>query len=164
MKNKYTWLILGFVIGIVVSIAVCWFYCCDDFCNGCCKMAGKEKCQTVQVIDQPDFAPITISVDTAAAYFHCYMENPDTIGVFVAYNINLSQLNAMNLLRNSDSTLTGFRIYPGVFGDPTNVTIVVGVDGAGDDNTSTIYTTGAAGTGPCPTVCDAESPITNPGG
>jgi hypothetical protein len=156
MKNKYTWLILGFVIGIIVCVAVCWFYCCNDSCKTACK----EKCAHSCKMDSCGVK--TISVDTAAAYFQCYMKDPDTVGVFKAYNINLEQLRAMNMIAMNDSTVAGFRIYPGVFGDPTDVTVVVGVTGSGTDNTTTIYTTSATGTGPCPTVCDGTSPITNP--
>ena len=156
MKNKYVLLILGFILGVIITAAVCWFWCC----GGCCqKSCCVKECTTVQVIDVPDFAPITISLDTAQAYFQCYLKNPDTVGIFLAYTVNLPMLDAMNMLRNSDSTLAGFRIYPGVFGDPTDVTVILGVDETASDDTTTIYPTGAPGSGPGPTICDSDSPI-----
>jgi hypothetical protein len=158
MKNKFAWLVLGIVIGILVSIAACWFWCC---CDKSCERSCREKC-TVICLKQMDAVKM-IPADTARAYFNCYMQHPDTVGVFKGFNLNLEVLNAMNLIAAADTNIKGFRIYMGVFGDPTDVGIVVGVNGSGDDNTSTIYTTPGTGVGPCPDVCDDESPVIKPG-
>jgi hypothetical protein len=158
MKNKFAWLILGIVIGILVSIAACWFWCCGTYCGKSCNV----KCQKVCMTPMDGVKQITI--DTASAYFNCYMKDPDTVGVFKGFTLNLEMLNAMNLIAAADTNVKGFRIYMGVFGDPTDVGIVVGTDDAGNDNSSNIYTTPGTGVGPCPDVCDDESPITKPKG
>ena len=99
-----------------------------------------------------------ISTDSANKCFKCYMNSPfhDTL---VAYKINMLQFHAMLELAASDTTISGFRIYPGIHGDPDPITSVVSTDGSDKDNTTDVYSTSAAGSGPCPTSCDSGSPI-----
>jgi len=78
--------------------------------------------------------------------------------------LDLAELAAMNQLINEDATLKGFRVYFGkalpdrsspVFG------IVVGVNDKDQDlYLKTIYRTDSPKTGPCPPICDVNSPIT----
>jgi hypothetical protein len=77
----------------------------------------------------------------------------------IAYKINMLQFHAMQLLAATDTTVSGFRIYPGIHGDPENITSVVSTDPSGKDKLSDIYSTSAINSGPCPTSCDATSPI-----
>ena len=153
MKKNILWLIIGLVIGILATVAVEWFWCCKSGC----KPASENMTEMAMM-----GSPTTISVDTAAAWFRRYMSHPDTVGVLIGYTLSLEQLSVINMLVKQDSSIGGFRIYPGVMEGPMAMTMVLGVSTTGSDVTSYIYATGASGVGPCPTVCDQDSPIVNP--
>jgi hypothetical protein len=83
-----------------------------------------------------------------------------------AWTISREQYDAMILINNNASPISmpsnGFRIYPGVDVSLGQIGIVVGVDVSGKDAVSgTIVSTAWANSGPCPTQCDATSPIMN---
>ena len=78
-------------------------------------------------------------------------------GVF----LDRKELEALNQLAGENPGLAGFRIYFGKEKTGLLVGIVVGVDANyADVAGSNIYKTDSPKTGPCPTVCDKSSPIT----
>ena len=155
MKKSVIWLICGIVIGILVSVAASWIWCCGKQCG-----PNMERVQ-VNVLDSSSMASVSkISVDTANAYFNCYMKTFRTVDTLKGFNLNRDVLRALNLIA-ANPDIKSFRVYMGIFGDPVDVGIVVGVNSAGGDDTTNIYTTQGA-VGPCPDVCDDESPITKP--
>jgi hypothetical protein len=76
------------------------------------------------------------------------------------FAVNKDQLSAMNSISSQNSSLVGFRIYLAK-SSTVYKSIIVGILSNGRDSTSnTIYETELTSSGPCPDVCDAESPIT----
>ena len=148
-----------FLIGVIVGGLI--IYLAYFMCNKSCKQESnpvtgteKPKVPLGQGFEQ-------ISLDTARAYYKCYMKSSLKIKAdpIVAFSVNRGQLNAMNYMLENDSTITRFRIYMGVYGDPELVSMVVSVDEEGD-NTENIYKTAPGG--PCPDQCDLESDIVTP--
>jgi hypothetical protein len=105
--------------------------------------------------------PDSISATDANVLLKRYLVTATTSPTPIkAFYIDLKQLDAMKLLLNKNSTLAGFRVYLGKTPGNNQVGIVVGVDNRGlDVATKTIYRTDSPQSGPCPTVCDASSPI-----
>lgn len=82
--------------------------------------------------------------------------------ILKGFAVTKDQLSAMNAISLQRSSLIGFRVYMAQSSTGFKK-IVVGIlpDGA-DSLTTTIYETESVeiSSGPCPDVCDAESPIT----
>ncbi len=156
MKNKILWLILGIVIGIIITVLVCWLFFCG---KSSCTWTSTEKVVKTTMVSPTDIS--TINTDTANIWFNRYMKNPYS-GILKGFKINVVQLQIMNDLLDADSTIVGFRIYTGVKADKSKVGMVVGVDEAERDIVSTIYSSDIDRYGPCPPVCDVQSPITQP--
>ena len=92
-----------------------------------------------------------ISVQTAHNNLANYLNNnPGSIN---AFTINLQQLQAIKLLFQANPSATGFRVY---LGDRMSV---VAIDNRGQDITTLIYGTSSINSGPCPLICDVDSPI-----
>lgn len=165
-KKNLFWIIGMFLTGAIIGVVITCLICCN--CNnGCiksCKDSCKYSCKEIEVEKQsasvmlPVSGPLLISVDSANAYFKCYMKTPLSVNNLQAFSVNLQQLQAMQTLLAHDSTAKGFRIYLGIVGDPTDVNMVVATDTEGNDKASEIYLTARAG--PCPDLCDVDSPIT----
>jgi hypothetical protein len=161
-KKKIYWMIGMFLVGAVIGCVITALVCCN--CNTCCKKSCKMSSNdsTVAMVNKgpnlPDTAMTALPLDSAKAYFKCYMKSPRTIKNLVAFYVNADQLHAMNVLTTHQSSAKGFRIYMGVMGDPVPVNMVVATDVAGKDICSEIYLTKVAE--PCPTLCDDQSPIT----
>lgn len=156
MKNKILWLILGIVIGIIITVLVCWLLCCGK--SGC-TWTSKEKAAKTAMVSPTDITSIT--TDTANVWFNRYMRNPDSV-ILKGFKINVVQLRIMNDLLDADRTIVGFRIYSGIKADNSKVGMVVGVNEAEQDIVTTIYSSDIDRYGPCPPVCDVQSPITKP--
>jgi hypothetical protein len=105
-----------------------------------------------------------ITATNANTLLKAYLTTADTPatpvkGVFV----DRRALDAMNQLAAENSGLAGFRIYFGKQATGLQVGIVVGVDANyADVVTGHIYQTDSPKAGPCPTICDKTSPITQP--
>ena len=154
MKSNYGWLGLGIIIGAVVVAIVFWLWPCNQM-----KTKGGTGYVPQSVCSDTLPGVRMISVDTANKYFRCYWLTPILLDTFKGFRVSVKQLNAMNLLYNSDTSLVGFRIYMGIYGDPEDVSEIVGVASDGSDDTTTIYTAPKDNSGPCPPVCDESSPI-----
>lgn len=153
MKNKFTWIVLTFLIGFLIGGCIVWLCI-----GGCCK----KKCdQTGEAIQLRSLQRDSKLIDTIAAnnYFHTYLLAPLSVDTLKAFAINLEQFYTMGLILNSDSSVHGFRIYMGADSIPSNpVMMVVGT--GSPDKIGTIYLTTSIGSGPCPYFCDKSSPIT----
>jgi hypothetical protein len=156
-KNKVIWMIGMFLAGVIIGGAiVCMAYCkCGDRCKPTCNDTTQAT-QVVPGIHRP--VPPLIPLDSAKAYFKCYMKSPKKIDKLVAINVSLDQFVAMQTLLANDSTTAGFRIYMGVVGDPTPIAMVLATETDGSDNESVIYQTSQSD--PCPFACDDKSLIT----
>jgi hypothetical protein len=153
MKNKFTWMVLTFLIGALIGGALVWFCYC-----GCCQKKCDHMCQYATTQTSKD-APKLIDVKVANKYFRTYMLKPVSVDTLKAFTINLEQFQAMGRILSEDASVHGFRIYMGADSIPSNqVMMVVGT--GSPDKTSSIYKTSSADSGPCPFICDVNSPIT----
>jgi hypothetical protein len=156
MKNKFTWIIVAFIVGVLIGCAIIWMCCC-----GCCKTSCKAEHCKVCELDSLSAKSTLIDTIAANTYYHTYHSNPDIIDTLKGFTINLEQFHAMCMILNADTTgsVHGFRIYMGADSIPANkVMMVVGT--GSPDKTAQIYLTSAAASGPCPFICDTQSPIT----
>ena len=155
MKNKFTWIIVAFIGGVLIGCAIIWICCC-----GCCKKScEKGHCKVCQ-LDSLTTKLTRIDTITANTYYRIYHSNPDIIDTLKGFSINLEQFHAMCLILKADTSgsVHGFRIYMGADSIISNrVMMVVGI--GTPDHTGTIYSTPATGSGPCPYLCDTGSPI-----
>ena len=103
-----------------------------------------------------------ITVDSATHMTANYHNSAEVItGKPEAVVVDTTQVRVMYNIMVRDHSLAGFRIYLG-YPAPLSkekIGIIVGMDNREHDVTSTIYQTAGAHVGPCPTVCDATSPI-----
>jgi hypothetical protein len=152
MKNKFTWMGLTFLIGLIIGAVIVWLCYC-----GC----GKRQCDhQCKVVETDSLQSGMNKIDTTAAnnYFKTYLLSPMSVDTLKAFTVTLEQYNAMTLILNNHSTAQGFRIYMGADSIPSNrVMMVVGF--GSPEYSGDIYSTSAAGSGPCPIVCDQSSPI-----
>jgi hypothetical protein len=149
MKNKlFATVSITFIIGALSGIALVTLL----------SFSGSKPVST------PGPAAETITATEAHSYLVNYLASTDAPASRAkGFYLDLNQLAAMNLLAKNDSGVKGFRVYFGkatkeksapVFG------IIVGVNDNGQDlYLKSIYRTDSPKTGPCPPVCDIDSPI-----
>lgn len=102
-----------------------------------------------------------ISVQEANVLFKNYFSSASpSNSVFKGFAINRDELAAMNNLVNENAGLAGIRVYMGNDNTLGKVGILVGISNTGADVPTSIYRSPAVASGPCPTICDAASPIT----
>lgn len=104
-----------------------------------------------------------VTTDVANAYFKKYYDNtPAMDETLKGFRIENEQFDVMLTLSANDlhHQIVGYRFYPGVDTVGAPVGLIVGVDAAGKDITSSIYCTQRGRMGPCPDVCDNTSAIT----
>lgn len=110
-------------------------------------------------VQQSQVQPITLQDAVQLTKSYTSVAKPLN-SVFRAYAINKDQLSAMNQIYDANPNFSGFRIYEGLDNNSNKVEIVVGITSGGDDATGkTMYLTPGSDTGPCPNVCDMESPL-----
>ncbi len=104
---------------------------------------------------------ISITATQANNYCKNYMSKSEPLNQVVkGFTVDKAQLSAMNTIAAENSSLTGFRIYMGKDNNNAKIGIVVGTDGNGRDAVSnSIFNTDSPSSGPCPTICDNNSPI-----
>lgn len=156
MKSKIIWMALIFIAGILGGYLISRM-CCNKCDQKCCKTELSSGTQAAAMMSR-----IT-RIDTimAKSFFRLYHAHPDTICGLKGFTINMDQYQAMKMILDADSTnsVHGFRFYLGADKSSSNrILMVVGT--GSPDKTGTIYSTSAAGAGPCPLVCDSDSPIT----
>ena len=110
----------------------------------------------------PNQPIVAITTSEANHYFLNYYTRADSLrGKVKGFTVDKLQLEAMNNLNANNSNLVGFRLYMGKNENNENVGIVVGVTARfSDATTGRIYKTESLNIGPCPTLCDVSSPIT----
>jgi hypothetical protein len=153
MKNNLPLMVLFFLVGLVIGGAIIWLCLghepkkhCEH--HGCCITVPLTKAE-----------PQLIDVLTAKQYFQAYLSSPLKIDTLKAFAVNLEQYKAMGKIINADTTVKGFRIYLGAMEKrATPVMMVVGF--GTPDHTGMIYSTSSEDSGPCPILCDKDSPIT----
>lgn len=141
--NKFYFTAAGFLTGLVLGISIFGL------------VAFKNS------PDAPGGGVGPVSSTDANTYFKNYMSSATPLNQVVkGFTIDKTQFDAMSMINQENSALTGFRIYLGKDNNARKVAIVVGVDSYGKDAVgNTIYNTDSQGTNPCPPVCDASSPI-----
>ena len=112
----------------------------------------------------PNPALLPISTTDANRFFHNYFDHTVIINEkFKGFLIDRPQLEAINELAKTP-TLVGFRVYMGKSDQGDTIGIVVGVKNTLIDDATLaagkIYRTESRKTGPCPPLCDRNSPIT----
>lgn len=102
-----------------------------------------------------------VSLTDAVALTKEYATNAQPMNrVFYGYAVNKDQLEAMNAISKANPNLAGFRLYSGETGSRIYKSIIVGINADGKDAVSgTIYSAPVRDSGPCPTVCDTHSPL-----
>ncbi|MCX6251489.1 MAG: hypothetical protein NTX61_12140 [Bacteroidetes bacterium] len=153
MKKNLTLHVVFFLTGVIIGALIVILVCCP--CKHHCWMTKNTGCKAKTAY----IGVATISSDSANKCFRCYLHTPYHVDTLFAYKINMLQFHAMQLLAASDTSISGFRIYPGIHGDPQPVSSIVSTDLSDKDNTGEIYSTSSINSGPCPTSCDAGSPI-----
>lgn len=143
-KNTITLMSVTFLTGILFGMAVIGLY----------SFSGSV------AIPNPSEGISRINTDEAKALFRNYFSTAAPSNEVVkGFGINREQLAALNALANENPELSSFRIYMGYDNSAGNVSIIVGVNGSGADQTNSIYRSYAVGSGPCPTICDGKSAI-----
>jgi hypothetical protein len=142
-KNQFTILAVTFISGIIIGV----------FAVGLYSFTYADPAAL------PGSTISKISVKDANTLFRAYYDKAAPVNAVVkGFSLTKEHLAALNYLSSENSALAGFRIYMG--NDNTgNVGIVVGLNSAGSDVTTSIYRVAAGSSGPCPTVCDASSQI-----
>jgi hypothetical protein len=144
-KNQITLMALTFISGIVLGVSAIGLFSFTNAENPSAPAAVVTK----------------INVTEANTLFkNYYQSTAPTTNIFKGFALTKEELTALNSLLTENSSLVGFRIYMGKSVTLSTVGIVVGVNSAGKDVTTSIYQSPAVGSGPCPTICDSSSPIT----
>ena len=142
-KNQFTLMAVTFISGIIIGVSALTLY---SFAN-----AGPAPIAP---------SPVKISVQDANALYRAYnSRTTPTNAVFKGFSITKEHLAALNSLLTDTPGLAGFRVYMG-YDNTSNVGIIVGTNASDVDVTTSIYRVAAGSSGPCPPVCDVNSPIT----
>jgi hypothetical protein len=145
-KNQFTLIAATFITGIIIGMSAITLF---SFTSSSPVPASTPPVSKISVTD-------------AKVFFKTYYDKtPPVNAVIKGFSITKEHLAALNNLSNENPALTAFRIYMGYDASAGNIGLVVGVDGSGQDITTSIYRAAAGSSGPCPTVCDANSPITS---
>jgi len=143
-KNQLTLMAVTFISGIILGVSVLGLYSFTSKNNVVIPMSKEKK----------------IELKEAKTFFKNYYKNAVTPKeALKGFAINTEQLAAFIELMNENPNLTGFRIYFGNDETEGDVSLVVGVNNSGLDETNTIYKVAARSTGPCPTICDESSGV-----
>lgn len=145
MKNKkIIWMALPFLAGAIFGISLL----------GLLSFTGQS------TSPGPNSVIAKISVDVAHAYAQTYVKNATLYtSKITGFTIDLAELTIMNSILAADPSADGFRFYFGTDSSGTGLLIICGVDSNGSDMTGTVFTATTKNVGPCPPVCDKNSPI-----
>lgn len=104
----------------------------------------------------------SVSKEAARENIRKYRESTEaTESPVTGIRIEAGQLESMNNIRAANPNVSAYRMYfaQDSIGEP--LSIVVGINDDGQDNTESIYSTARKGSNLCPPMCDATSPLTN---
>ncbi len=145
-KNQLRLMAVTFISGIIVGLSAIGLFA---FTN-----AGTAP------VSSPEMSKITVL--EAQMLYKNYSDKAAPLNeVIKGFAVNKEQLSLLNSLAAENPNLTGYRIYIGRTATGS-AGIVVGVNSSGQDVTTSIYRSSLLGSGPCPTLCDATSTITQP--
>jgi hypothetical protein len=144
MKNKdFLWKLVTFFVGIAFGLGVWALYSFSQ-----------------TAITPPVDCATRISVDVAHQCSQNYLDKATTPTEKIkGFAIDNCLFNTMNLMMTAAPAPTGFRIYLGADASGVRFWVLCGVDAAGADMTTNIYSAKSNMVDPCPTVCDAHSPV-----
>jgi len=145
-RNQITLSAVTFISGIIIGISAIGLF---SFTNAGTVPAGLPGVSKISIAD-------------ANTMFRAYYDKTPAINAVVkGFSLTREHLAALNNLANENPNLSSFRIYMGYDNNTTSsIGIVLGVNSAGVDVTTSIYRAVAGSSGPCPPVCDATSPVT----
>jgi hypothetical protein len=144
MKNrKILWLASSFAAGAILGISIL----------GLVSFTSQPP--------QPGDPVITrITSADALTFYQNYIRTATTYtNKLKGFTIERTQLTMMNTILTATPTAAGFRIIFGTNASGTSIAMVCAVDATGADMTGNIYSTTYSRVGPCPPVCDVNSPI-----
>ena len=147
-KKKIFWTASTFVGGIIAGICILGL------------ISFTSRPPQPQVGADPVITKIT--TNEAQALYQAYIRTATTYSnKLKGFTIEKTQLSVMNTIMTATPAAAGFRIIYGINTSGTPVAIVCAVDASGADMTANIYSTTYTSTkvGPCPPVCDVNSPI-----
>jgi hypothetical protein len=141
-KNKLLRIVLPFIVGAGFGFGVWALYSFTQSPPG------------------TDPAPVRLSVADAHIFAQNYYNGATTpTAKFKAFTIDKTALSALNTLQTGVSTATAFRIYLAKDASGAQYFVCCGVDVNGSDITGSIYGAKSTKVGPCPDVCDVNSPV-----
>jgi hypothetical protein len=145
MKNKkILWTALPFLAGAIFGISLL----------GLLSFTGQSKSALT------DPVVTKISVTDAHTYFQNYYKNATMPASKIkGFVIDKEDLTAMNIIMGATPSAAGFRVYFGTDANGAGILIMCGVDANGYDMTGNVYSATTNRVGPCPPVCDVNSPI-----
>ena len=101
-----------------------------------------------------------ISTEDAARFVATYADQAEKVKAVVkGVVIEAGQLESLNTVAAAHPNANKFRLYFGKDDNGGDVTIAVAMDGQGNDQTDTMYSSARTGTNLCPPVCDANGTI-----
>ena len=147
MKNKkILWTALPFLAGAIFGISLL----------GLLSFTGQSNSPA------PDPVVTRISVENAHTYFQNYYRTATTYNAKMkGFIVDKADVTVMNTILGAVPTAAGFRVYFGNDALGAGILIVCGVDANGADLTGNIYSVTTNRVGPCPPICDVNSPIGN---
>lgn len=158
MKTSVSFLIVSFGIGLFAGAGVLRLF------SG--TTAGPRQDPALNALPAPFEETTRVGLAEARSVYKAYLSQPVSIKDIRGFSVSKAQYDAMGLILKTHPGITGFTIHYGIRQDapeePSGPVWIVAGKGEGD-LTDAIYLTGAAGAGPCPNVCDDDSPITRPG-
>jgi hypothetical protein len=144
MKNKkILWTALPFLGGALFGISLLGLF---SFCSS---GPGSNE-------------PVVTKISSADA--HTFYQNyirtasPYT-GKLSGFTVDKAELTVMNTILGVAPSAAAFRFYFGTDASGTGIMIVCGVDANGADMTGNVYSATKNKVGPCPPLCDINSPI-----
>jgi len=137
--------VFTFLLGIFLGTALVSLYAFNS------KSESPPQTGQVQPISLTDAVKLTSRFTGQAKPFNAVLRG---------FAVTKDQLEAMNMIFDKNPQFNGIRLYMGQTKAEESTSIVVGINKNGDDATSqTIYNVSVSGSGPCPTVCDYNSPL-----
>jgi hypothetical protein len=110
----------------------------------------------------PADTPQSVSKEAARANIRNFRERPEAVeNEVTGIRIEASQLESMNNIKASNPNTSAYRLYFAQDSVGAPLSVVVGVNDDGEDETESIYSTARKGSNLCPPMCDAGSPLTN---
>lgn len=110
----------------------------------------------------PEDTPQSVSKEAARENIRNFRNRPEAVeNEVTGIRIEASQLESMNNIKASNPNTAAYRLYFAQDSVGAPLSVVVGINDDGQDETESIYSTARKGSNLCPPMCDAGSPLTN---